>query len=409
MREKIEQRVKQTSLSLIKNSISAIRRKDISKTGFRLIKNSKIAVIGKLGSINEKEENELFAKAENLLTDAVDYPVEPTKNLSHKTELNSLKLTDSELCENFDEILQKLKSQHPDFYISNKVNLTSIDYSITNESNLHLSHSDSFLTVSFLLKENKSTGIMDTFFGITERSLNPDKIIDATSSIISAYQNIIDLPETKLPIIIDQANLTRLFLRDLNGKMVGNKASLFDTEFNKQAFSKEFSLRIANDPDETFSPVFDSEGTIGSQELCVLIDQGVIKRPYTDKRTAIKYGFENTGCASGAYDSVPTLGTCQLEIKPSEKNLKQLLNGQNGILVAIASGGDFTPDGRYATPVQVAYLTDGENLLGRLPEFTISGSIFDFFGKDFIGVAADKTYTAGNEHLAVVNLNFEKL
>lgn len=34
-------------------------------------------------------------------------------------------------------------------------------------------------------------------------------------------------------------------------------------------------------------------------------------------------------------------------------------------------------------------LCDGEKLIGSLPEFTIKGSIFDIFGKDFIGVPSD--------------------
>ncbi|MEW6711751.1 MAG: metallopeptidase TldD-related protein, partial [Candidatus Riflebacteria bacterium] len=140
-----------------------------------------------------------------------------------------------------------------------------------------------------------------------------------------------------------------------------------------------------------------------------LIENGRIVRPYTDKRTALQYNFENTGCAGGAYDSVPSLGTCNLEINHSEKTLKELLGGRHGILVAIASGGDFTSDGQFASPVQVAYLTDGENLLGRLPELTISGSIFDFFGENLIGVSSDKIYCAGNERLAVVKLDCKRL
>jgi PmbA protein len=260
-----------------------------------------------------------------------------------------------------------------------------------------------------LLKESSSTGIMDTFFAVTERELNKEKIIDAVDQVIKAYKNKVELPAENLPIIIDQSTLTRLFLRDLNGKMVGNKASLFQEQFNKKLFSENFNLRIANNPQETFSPEFDLEGSIVEPENQVLIDSGVIKRPYTDKRTAHKYGFENTGCAGGAYDSIPALRPCHLEIVPGNKSLKSLLNGKKGILIGIASGGDFTSDGRFASPVQVAYLTDGEKLLGRLPEITISGSIFDFFADDFVGVSSDKIYVAGDERLAVVNLKVDKL
>jgi predicted Zn-dependent protease len=101
--------------------------------------------------------------------------------------------------------------------------------------------------------------------------------------------------------------------------------------------------------------------------------------------------------------------TCTF-IEAGTHSKEQLISEiKEGILVTIASGGDFTADGNYASPVQVAYLTDGENLLGRLPELTISGSVFDFFGKNFIGLAADKYFLAGNERLAVTRLKTSKL
>jgi len=41
-------------------------------------------------------------------------------------------------------------------------------------------------------------------------------------------------------------------------------------------------------------------------------------------------------------------------------------------LTWISSGGDFTPDGGFAGPVQVSFLFDGERLIDKLPEFTVS-------------------------------------
>jgi len=72
MREKVIQQVKQTSLSIVQNSISAIRRKNIKKTGCRVMLDNKIGVAGGLGSASQEE---LFAKAEKALEWGVDYPV----------------------------------------------------------------------------------------------------------------------------------------------------------------------------------------------------------------------------------------------------------------------------------------------------------------------------------------------
>ena len=406
MKEILKSRIRQTSLSLVQNKIDAVRRKDISRTGCRIIRDGKMAIAGGLGLV---DENELFARAQSLLHNAVEYPVEPGCDTICNLDLSGMALNDQSLCERIEIILDRIKQMHPDFFVSNKVNHSLIDYSLANENGLELSHKDEYLAVSFLLKEASSTGIMDTFFGLSTRNFEDEKIVSAVDEIINAYQKKVELPKTPLPIVIDQSTLTRIFLRDLNGKLVGNKASLFQEQLGQKVFADSFTLRIANDPVETFSPQFDAEGTIANPDLLTLVDRGRILRPYTDKRTAKRFGFENTGCASGSYDSVPTLGACQLDIVESNKTLKQLLDGNTGILIAIASGGDFTSDGQFASPVQVAYLTDGEKLLGRLPEFAVSGNIFDFFGKDFIGVSSNKIFTAGNERMAVVNLGIKDL
>ncbi len=406
MREKIVQNVKQTSLSIVQNDIQAIRRKDIKKTGCRVLRNGKIGVAGGLGSISEEL---LFSRAEKLLGYAIDYPVLPTEKVTSNLDLGSFAISDEDLCQRIEGILRSCKEHHPDFAMSNKVNVTQLSLHMENERGLKLSHRDAYISLSFLLKGEESTGIMDTFFGLVDRKLEDAKVIAAVNEIVTAFKTRVEMPAESLPIIIDQGSLTRVFQRDLNGKLVGNKASLFQNQIGTKVFADSFSIRIANNPEETYGPLFDMEGTIVEEPLTWLIKDGVILRPYTDKKTAGKFGFANTGCADGSYDSVPSLGGCNMEITHSGKTLKQLLNGGNGIMVTIASGGDFTPDGQFATPVQVAHLTDGERLLGRLPEFSIKGSVFDFFGRGFVGVSSNKIYTCGNERMAVVELATEKL
>ena len=56
----------------------------------------------------------------------------------------------------------------------------------------------------------------------------------------------------------------------------------------------------------------------------------------------------------------------------------------------LASGGDTTPDGHFATPVQMAYLMENGKLVGRLPELNIGGNFFDLLGKGFLGAVQDE-------------------
>ena len=72
--------------------------------------------------------------------------------------------------------------------------------------------------------------------------------------------------------------------------------------------------------------------------------------------------------ADGAYDDAPALSLPPLSVRPTGKTLEEILDGRPALYV-LTSGGDVTPDGSFATPVQMAYLYQNGRLIGRLPEF----------------------------------------
>ena len=414
MKEIFTSNYQEMSLSIVSSEIKAIRRNNITYTGCRLYKDGKIGVAGSIGNI---DINELFAKAERKLKFQIDYPVEPTKNVENHYKNESCKITDKEFYNEIEKIIKEIVRLHPDFVISNKASLIETYKRLRNEVGMNLSHFDRYINIEIYLKQKGSPDVVNMEFLINTRELESDKIIKATSELISAYTNILPFPKEPLPLILRDNiypnPILSIFQTNLNAEVVGTGTSLFQNQFGKEVFSKDFSLKLRKiNPEENFTPVFDMEGIITPEKLSYLIKDGVILRPYSDKRTSILYGYENTGCAEGSYSSVPNLymgrGT-NSEIEKGNKTIKELLNGQMGILLSIVSGGDYTPDGNYATPVQLAYLTDGEKLLGRLPNFTIKGSVYDIFGKDFIGMSSDKLYTNSNRRMLVTKMNIEPL
>lgn len=111
---------------------------------------------------------------------------------------------------------------------------------------------------------------------------------------------------------------------------------------------------------------------------------------FADKFTADKYGVQATGSAGQNLADIPHNGGLNLLIDRSDKTAKQLLDGRLTVVPVIASGGGYNDKGEYVTPVQKSMLCDGERLLGSLPEFSYKGSMFDIFGKNFIGVPSDE-------------------
>ena len=408
MKEKLTERIQELSLTIFSNEIKSIFTKNSTKTACRIYKESKIGIAGCIGETNI---NELYNKAEQKLEYQIDYPVEPTKNIESHIKIDSCNITNNEFYSEIEKILKELSRLHPDYIVGNdsKVCLEQSEYSMENELGLNLSYSDRNIATALLMKQKNSSEDDDTHFLSTFRKLESNKMIEACSELMTAHSKLLTLPKEPLPLILEDYWVTQKFNTELKADILGTGSSLFQHQLGKEIFSKNFSLKINTDPMETHNVNFDMEGVITPENLSYLIKDGVIIRPYSDKRTSKLYGYENTGCAQGDFDSVPTLGRANLVIQPGEKTIKELLNGQKGILIYLAAGGGFTPDGNYATPVQLSYLTDGKKLLGRLPKFVIKSSVYDIFGKDFIGMSKDKSYLRGDHNMLVTRMDIKPL
>ena len=95
------------------------------------------------------------------------------------------------------------------------------------------------------------------------------------------------------------------------------------------------------------------------------------------------------GSAYAAYDGAPETGPSCAAIKPGAKTIKEMLGGQSAVFVAMASGGDFTSQGGFGTPAQLAFLLKDGKLAGKLPELQLSSSVYEMYGPGFLGVSSD--------------------
>jgi PmbA protein len=194
-----------------------------------------------------------------------------------------------------------------------------------------------------------------------------------------------------MPIVFltDHHNICMKFFTDLNGRMLGTGASMFAGKIGEKLFADDFSLCVTRNPLAHYECFFDAEGTVLPNDSFALIENGVLKSPYAAKKVAKQFGYGVTGSAAGEYDSVPDGSPGSITVKSSSKTIKELLGGRKAILSVFTSGGDFTPQGEFASPMQAAYVFDGERLYGRLPQIAVRSNIYDMFGKDFIGQSCD--------------------
>lgn len=407
--EEYSTRNRETAINIVQTAVESVRKKDIRRTGLRVYENGFIGVAGAIGTF---DHGALLDRAKKALEQKVPYPYAPSANHREEMDCPAELMPEDSFVEEVEALLSVLRAEQPQFSFSNKVKLIINETRLTNDSALHLAHSSRHIAVELLFKEKSSANIVDGMLGYTGRRYERAEFLRLAREICEAYKNPVDLPaEKKYPVIFLESNDLPLskFAEELNGLKFGSAASLLADKRGRQVFSPRFSLAQTLHPDDGFLPFFDAEGVVNRDYRYPLIEAGTVVAPYTDKKTAALFNLPLSGSAAAEYDGVPALGWKGFKIKEEEKTLKELLGGATAVFVLVAEGGDFTPQGDFAAPVQLAFLFDGEKYTGRLPQVQISGNLFTMFNEAYIGVSSDRfTPLACDRHL-VLELHCGKL
>ncbi|MCL2662781.1 MAG: metallopeptidase TldD-related protein [Oscillospiraceae bacterium] len=394
IKEKVCINEKKTSLSITNSNISAVLKSNIQKTGIRLYDNDCLGIAGAIGSY---DENELVKNAKQMLKFKLPYNGKPTAGIKRCIDLSiKLEMSNEEFVKFSDKLLQALRAKYGNFMFSHKIELIETEETITNDSGTDLVHREKQLEVVLLNKHRESKSMADGFGFYITREADFDTAFKEMSWVCEAYDEKADFSEEfeRIPVVLlgQHQEFLMKFMIDLDGNAFGSGASLFSGKTGEKLFNDNFSLLVNRDSENRFGCFFDGEGTVLPQDRFALIENGVLMSPYTTKRIAKKYDYSLTGSASMGYDSAPSATPECIEVARSDKTIKELLGGRKAVYALVAAGGDFTPQGEYASPIQTAYLYDGENYFGRLPQLSMSSNIYDMFGKDFIGASSVGSY-----------------
>lgn len=407
-KEQYRSTVIDTTLNIVNSQIESVRNKHIAKTSQRVYQDGFIGVAGALGSFIEAD---LLKEAQEALKKKIDYPVIPSAKQTLAYDMRQPMMSAPDLIGEFSALLEELRNRQPNFIFSNKISLTEVRANFTNDVDLNLDYTDRCLSAGLIFKEKKSASVFDGSLGFQERKYDQKLVLEEFDLILNAYSEKVSLPKLgRYPIIFfTEEAPTDKFISDLKADIFAQGGSLFSGKLGQQLFHGSFTFGQNLDPKTTYNtPFFDSEGVVNPGFVFNLIENGVLKAPYCDKKTAHKYGLFPTGSAFAPYDGVPQTALLRPAIKNTGQDLKSLLGGQMGILILMAGGGDFTPQGDYATPVQLALLFDGDHLLGRLPEFNLSSNVYNMFGKGFRGATTNTFLPFSTGDFTVLEMNISE-
>ena len=348
------------------------------------------------------------------------YPAMPTEGVKRSLDLSTkCSIKDDEFIKMSRDILDELNKKLPKFMFSNKIIMSETETSLRNDLGTDLVQKDKYLSFALLVKHRNSMNMMDDYMVYINREVDFEAVLKELIIKCEAYEELVDFSEEgeKVQVILlgDHLEFLTKFKSDMRGDIFTTGASLFSGKLGEKIFSDKFSLIVNRDPEKYFITFFDGEGVVLPNDKFTLIENGMLKALYASKRMAKQYNLQETGSALLDYDSIPDITPLgfyidagELAIAKSDKTIKELLGGKKAVLVTMATGGDYTPQGEYASPIQRAYLFDGENILGRLPQLSMSSNIYDMFGKDFIGVSSDVNYPGSPYSYLVCEMNVHK-
>ncbi|MFW5799679.1 MAG: metallopeptidase TldD-related protein [Spirochaetota bacterium] len=408
-KEKYIKKEGQTAVNVTQTKIDSIRKKDILKTGIRMHDKDIVGVAGVLG---EYKESELENRAKESLKDKIPYPFKVS--IDRKIEeirVNKYLMNSEELVDEMEKLLDYFRKEYSEFSFMGKGYIGEYEERLLNDRKLDLRYVTNYFSLGFGFKEKSSANIIDGDIGYMGKKYDKDSFLNFTDNLFGAYRNQVDLPkEGKYPVIFSTSDFMIMIklIKDLHGLMFGSGGSMLSDKLGKKVFSDKFTVLQSLNPDE-FIPFFDAEGTVNENYEYELIKNGEIISPYTDKKISKMFNLPLTGSATAEYDGVPNINYIRLKIAESEKTAKELLGGDKGIFVIVASGGDFTDDGNFASPVQLAMFYDGEKFTGRLPEIQISSSLFDMYGDDFRGVSKNPIIPNTLDKHLIMDMNVSKI
>lgn len=370
------------TLNVTAGKIDSFREQEETTTTVRVYRDGFVGIAGGFG---KQDEELLTAKAVDALKNQIPYPCELGDELVLTDNRQKEIVPLSKFIPTMQDFLDKLGKECEKFAFSNKIQMSYKSAEYRNSRGRQLSCNGSKIDVELVVQNRGSGNLYDTFFGFEGADFDADYLVEKFKEQYDAYFVRADVENGRYPIVTTPYGLVGTFLKDFVAETYGSGASLISGKLGQKVFSDKLTMRCDMNQDTTpMACFFDTEGCVAPNFRPTLVENGVLKGVLTTKKSAQRFNLPVLGTAAATYDSTPTLGFSRLYLEPTAKTLSELVPDK-AIYVVLASGGDSTPDGHFATPVQMAYLMENGKLVGRLPEINVGGNFFDLFGKDYLG------------------------
>jgi PmbA protein len=378
------------SIEVVGGKINSFRNKNITKKGVRLFENNKIFNTSFVGEIDNKE---LVSIAQASLSVGIPYDyslpkyktIEVVDDESFKAPLGSIQ-------EAIDETMEGLTKYSNEFVFNGKFNRTMYTRTLEDDQGSLLTRKFAHNEWYFLFKKVGSPQLMDGYFEESGRVLNPHDVLEKNMPYLDSYSKEVSFTAGRYPVLfLESGSLLYKLAESFRAEKYCEGSALYSNKLGKEIFSKDFSLYDVNySPAHGLYGRFDGEGTVRKHNRLPLIEKGVMRNIIADLRTAKKYGIESTGNGQRSPESAVTTDFHSLVFGAGRRTTQEILNKLDKcIIVFMGHGRDFTDKGDFSTPLQLSYLVERGEIIGRLPQLTVNTTISDMFNSRLIEIASD--------------------
>lgn len=380
------------SIEVTAGKITSYRNKNITKKGIRLFDGNKFYTSSFVGDITD---DDLLAKANASKSIGInfDYNLSFYKNFKVIDE-QSLNSPVGAISSVISDTQEKLVGLSNKFVFNGKFNRSIYNMTLRDDQGNTLEKKYASNRWYYIFKEIGSANLFDGYFGQEGSALNSSDVMEKSIPFLESYKNEIDFKSGRYPVLMLDGDQLSKLSESLNAEQYFEGAALYSNKLNQKIFSDNFSLYDVNySPEHGLFRQFDEEGTMRSSTRLPLIENGVIKNVISDLRHAKKFGIEATGNGQRSFDRAVSTKFNNLVIGAGKRSTQQILNNlDNCVVVLVGMGGEFTDKGDYSTPLQLSYLLQKGEIIGRLPQITVRTSINEMFNHGLIEIASDGFY-----------------
>lgn len=316
-----------------------------------------------------------------------------TLNIQRNIIANVERISDKKLFDLLQEIGEKISHLSDEVVI--KYYHTDVRHTLTNLKKLHINSENA--------KNVFEVEYKGDIFTFEYRKIVVDNIVNDISRLIKLEkQKAVPKKYTKFIIPTNLNAIYDFFEIFLSCENVIGKDLI-----NKKIFSNKLSLYTSLDFDDTKSekygilPFFDWEGSINVYCKNLLIENGIIQKPYADKTLASKYQVENTACSYGVRDEFPRCVLLGAYINPSNETLQEL-SGDGAVYIEQA---DISlKDDVVSINTKKAYLYEDGNLSEKVENFKVEINAYELFRDNFLGVSKDYIFGSDTKRGIVFEL-----